>query len=96
MQKLDFHPQHKRNLLFYHLNSISFNWNVLNCNFTFPVPGYFPKKYDTAIGSPLLPLGREVIINLSGNVKPHNVDKQKLPMIEMPIEWLKEAIVFPH
>ena len=82
-------------------NKFCSDWNVLNCNFTFPVPANYPTNYDTTIGSPLMPLGREVIINNSGNKRPNNksniqVDKQKLPMIEMSIEWLKEAIVFAH
>jgi hypothetical protein len=72
------------------------NWNVLKSSFTFPVPGNYPTNYDTSIGSPLMPHGREVIINRSGNKRAHNVDIQKLPMIEMSIDWLKQGIIFAH
>jgi hypothetical protein len=83
------------------------NWNVSNFNFTFPVPGSYPTIYDTSIGAPLMPLGRKVISNKTGIKRRHNkdadkqnliqkVEKQRLPMIEMSIEWLKSGIIFAH
>jgi hypothetical protein len=82
------------------------DWNVSNSNFTFPVPGNYPTIYDTSNGAPIMPFGRKVINNKTGIKRTRKkgdiqkviqkVDKQKLPTIEMSIEWLKSAIIFAH
>lgn len=36
------------------------NWNVMENEFTFPAPKFYPTQYDKRVGAPLPPAGREV------------------------------------
>ena len=82
------------------------DWNVSNANFSFPIPDSYPTNYDITIGSPPIPFGRNIIIqirnqSITGKKRINDrysivPEKQRLPMIEMTIKWLKEAIVFSY
>lgn len=78
-------------------NNCCSDWNVLNSNFTFTAPQNYPTNYDTTIGSPSTPQGREIIIKKPGNKRSIvEMDKQQLPVIEITTGWLKEAIIFAY
>ena len=80
------------------------DWNVTNKNFTFPIPKNYPTYYDITHGAPPVPFARNIIINTTNNSgqkrslisNNSNTIKQRLPMVEMTINWLKEALVFSH
>ena len=75
------------------------DWNVTHNNFTFPIPKNYPTNYDISNDAPPVPFARNIIIKSqkrSLNSNNSCTIKPRLPMVEMTIDWLKEALVFVH
>jgi hypothetical protein len=70
------------------------NWNVMDSYFSFPVPPFYPTKYDKSDGAALPPLGRVVITPERNVATLERSPPQRLPTVPLTVEWLKGAIDF--
>jgi hypothetical protein len=70
-------------------NGACSSWNILDTNFSFPVPKDYPRRYDTSKEAPQPPIGRHIFDSINQNI-------QNLHTVRLTLEWLEKAALFAH
>jgi hypothetical protein len=70
----------------------------LDDRFLFNVPDNYPISFDKRDSAPLPPPGRKIVIKPKKKKKEDDpiVPTQKLPTVQISVDWLKQAVHFAH